>query len=78
MISLTGLPLNFPHVRLLRARGETKPSGEPDEGYDPLVPLDVSGYLHAEAWKPISPFAVSGFARGGEERVNLLQHTPDG
>jgi hypothetical protein len=28
----------------------------------PARPLDVSGYLHAEAWKPIAPFAVSGFS----------------
>lgn len=79
MISLTDLTPNFRHVRLLRAREKTKPAGEPDEGYDLLVPLDASGYLHAEDWRTHRAFCrVRRFARGGEERVGLLQHTPDG
>ncbi len=79
MIRQTDITPNFRHVRLLRAREKSRPAGATDEGYDLLVPLDEVGYLHLEDWKTHRRFCrVRRFARGGEERVGVLQHTPDG
>lgn len=79
MVKVTDLTANFRHVRLLRARDKAHPTGEPSEGYDLLVPLDVNGALHLDDWKTHRAFCrVRRFARGGEERVGRLERTSEG
>ncbi len=79
MVKVTDLTPNFRHVRLLRARDKAHPTGEPNEGYDLLVPLDENGALLLDDWKTHRAFCrVRRFARDGEERVGRLERTSNG
>lgn len=50
MTDTKGLTPQFKHVRLLLAREKGRPSGDSEEGYDLLVPLDSEGRLDAAEW----------------------------
>ena len=41
----------FRHVRLLLAREKGHPSGDRNEGYDLVLPLDVEGRIDPSEWK---------------------------
>lgn len=79
MVELKDLTPNFRHVRLLLARGKDHPAGDPDEGYDLLVPLDEEGRLDTPAWKTHQAHCrVRRFADGGGARVGRLRRKPGG
>jgi hypothetical protein len=70
---------NFRHVKLLLARAEGHPQGEPGEGYDLLVPLDDNGRLDADTWrKHQSACRVRRFTREGDARIGRLRRKPGG
>ena len=79
MTELKDLTPKFRHVRLLLARGKDHPVGDPDEGYDLLVPLDGEGRLDAADWKSHQAHCrVRWFAADGDERIGRLRRKPGG
>lgn len=79
MTELKDLTPKFRHVRLLLARGKEHPVGDPDEGYDLLVPLDGEGRLDAADWKSHQAHCrVRWFAADGDERIGRLRRKPGG
>lgn len=73
------LPPNFRHVKLLLARGKGHPQGEPDEGYDLLVPLDENGRLDPAVWKANQAACrVRHFSDEGDQRIGRLRRKPGG
>lgn len=79
MTELKDLTPKFRHVRLLLARGKDHPVGDPDEGYDLLVPLDGEGRLDAAEWKSHQAHCrVRWFAADGDERIGRLRRKPGG
>lgn len=79
MPEMKDLAPNFRHVRLLLARGAGHPHGEPDEGYDLLVPLGEGGRLDAATWKTHQAFCrVRRFSEDGDARIGRLRRKPGG
>jgi len=79
MPEMKDLTPNFRHVRLLLARSTAHPQGEPDEGYDLLLPLDKSGRLDTATWKTHQAFCrVRRFGEEGEARIGRLRRKPGG
>lgn len=79
MTELKDLTPSFRHVRLLLAREDGHPSGDRQEGYDLLVPLDADGRLHAADWKSHQHLCrVRHFRPGAEDRVGRLRRKPGG
>lgn len=79
MAEMKDLTSNFRHVRLLLARAADHPGGEPEEGYDLLVPLDGQGRLDAATWKTHQAFCrVRRFSKDEEARIGLLKRKPGG
>lgn len=79
MTDLAKLTAKFRHVRLLLAREKGHPSGDRDEGYDLLVPLDVAGRLDAAEWKTHQAACrVRRFRGGHEDRIGRLCRKPGG
>lgn len=73
------LPRNFRHVKLLLARGKGHPLGEPDEGYDLLVPLDDDGRLDPVVWKANQAACrVRRFSEEDGEQIGRLRRKPGG
>lgn len=73
------LPPNFRHVKLLLAREKGHPQGEPDEGYDLLVPLDENGRLDPAVWKANQAACrVRRFFDGGGQQIGRLRRKPGG
>lgn len=73
------LTSKFRHVRLLLAREKDHPSGDREEGYDLLVPLDSEGRLDATEWKAHQAACrVRRFRTGGEDRIGRLRRKPGG
>lgn len=69
----------FRHVRLLLAREKGNPSGDREEGYDLLVPLDLEGRLDAAEWKAHQGACrVRRFSAGKEDRIGRLRRKPGG
>ncbi len=69
----------FRHVRLLLAREKGSPAGDPDQGYDLLVPLDSKGRLDAAEWKTHQDACrVRRFSAGKEDRIGRLRRKPGG
>jgi len=69
----------FRHVRLLLAREPGHPSGDRDEGYDLLVPLDLEGRLDPADWKAHqAQCRVRQFRAGQEDRIGRLRRKPGG
>lgn len=69
----------FRHVRLLLAREKGHPSGDREEGYDLLVPLDPEGRLDAAEWKAHQAACrVRRFASGEADRIGRLRRKPGG
>ncbi|HVV92992.1 MAG TPA: hypothetical protein VHD15_06205 [Hyphomicrobiales bacterium] len=70
---------SFRRVSLHLARAKDHPEGEPDEGYDLLVPLDDTGHLEADTWKTHQDLCrVRHFNRDGETRIGRLRRKPGG
>jgi len=79
MIARNELTSKFRHVRLLLAREKEHPSGDPEEGYDLLVPLDANGRLDAAEWKAHQPQCrVRRFRPGQDDRIGRLRRKPGG
>lgn len=79
MVDIRDLTPSFRHVRLLLARDKNHPGGEPEEGYDLLVPLDSDNRLHTGEWKTHQAYCrVRYFGRNGEERIGRLRRKPGG
>lgn len=79
MTELKDLTPKFRHVRLLLARGKGHPSGDRDEGYDLLVPLDAEGLLDAAEWKAHQAHCrVRHFRAGEDDRIGRLRRKPGG
>lgn len=79
MTQLRDLTPNFRHVRLLLAREKSNPVGDPQEGYDLLVPLDGEGRLNAADWKTHQAHCrVRAFSADGGERIGRLRRKPGG
>src|SRR5690606_9197846 len=79
MTQLKDLTPKFRHVRLLLARDRDNPVGDPQEGYDLLVPLDAEGRLDAGDWKTHQAHCrVRWFAADGDERIGKLRRKPGG
>ena len=69
----------FRHVRLLLARQKGSPSGDREEGYDLLVPLDAEGRLDAAEWKTHQASCrVRKFRAGQDDRIGRLRRKPGG
>ncbi|MGO4833686.1 hypothetical protein AB4144_15580 [Rhizobiaceae sp. 2RAB30] len=79
MTTLQDLTPQFRHVRLLLAREKGHPSGDQDEGYDLLVPLDDEGRLDPAQWKAKQEFCrVRYFQTGQDDRIGRLRRKPGG
>lgn len=79
MFETKNLTSNFRHVKLLLARERGHPTGQREEGYDLLVPLDENGQLDADTWKAHrAACRVRHFAEDGEVRVGHLRRRPGG
>ncbi len=73
------LTSKFRHVRLLLAREKGRPSGDREEGYDLLVPLDPEGRLDAAEWKAHQAACrVRRFRAGEDDRIGRLRRKPGG
>jgi hypothetical protein len=73
------LPPSFRHVRLLLARERGHPQGEPDEGYDLLVPLNESGRLDPAIWKVNQAACrVRRFAGHADVGIGRVRRKPGG
>jgi hypothetical protein len=73
------LTSKFRHVRLLLAREKGHPSGDREEGYDLLVPLDADGRLDAAEWKANqAQCRVSRFQVGRDDRIGKVRRKPGG
>lgn len=73
------LTSKFRHVRLLLAREKGRPSGDREEGYDLLVPLDPEGRLDAAEWKAHQAACrVRRFRAGEDDRIGRLRRKPSG
>ncbi len=73
------LTAKFRHVRLLLAREKGHPQGDPDEGYDLLLPLDADGYIDAAEWKLHQEACrVRKFSEDHEDRIGRLRRKPGG
>lgn len=73
------LPSSFRHVKMLLARTKDHPQGEPNEGYDLLVPLDSEGRLDADIWrKNQTACRVRHFTEDGDARIGRLKRKPGG
>lgn len=69
----------FRHIRLLLAREKGRPSGDREEGYDLLAPLDGEGRLDPAEWKTHQGACrVRHFAAGREDRIGRLRRKPGG
>jgi hypothetical protein len=69
----------FRHVRLLLAREKGHPSGDRNEGYDLVVPLDVEGRLDPIEWKAHQTACrIRRFRPGMEDLVGRLRRKPGG
>ncbi len=69
----------FRHVRLLLAREKGHPSGDRNEGYDLVVPLDVNGCIDAIEWKAHQAACrIRRFQPGVEDLVGRLRRKPGG
>lgn len=78
-IDAKSLTPKFKHVRLLLAREKGRPSGDPEEGYDLLVPLDSEGRLDADEWKAHQELCrVRRFSADEEGRIGRLRRKPGG
>ncbi|WP_173933149.1 hypothetical protein [Chelativorans sp. Marseille-P2723] len=79
MTDTKGLTPKFKHVRLLLAREKGRPSGDSEEGYDLLVPLDSEGRLDAAEWKAHQESCrVRWFSANEEDRIGRLRRKPGG
>jgi hypothetical protein len=79
MPDATELAPNFRLVSLHLARAKDHPEGEPDEGYDLLVPLDDAGHLEVDTWRSHPDLCrVRHFAQDGEIRIGRLRRKPGG
>lgn len=79
MVYAKDLPSSFRHVRLLLAREKGHPSGEEDQGYDLLVPLDDENRLDPVEWKNHQTACrVRRFDEGQEEKIGRLRRKPGG
>jgi len=79
MTELKDLTPRFRHVRLLLAREKGHPTGDRDEGYDLLVPLDEAGRLDAAEWKTHQQHCrVRRFRHGEDDRIGRLRRKPGG
>lgn len=73
------LPAEFRQIRLLLAREKGHPLGDPQEGYDVLLPLDGQGQLDAAKWKlHQANCRVRHFRAGEEDRIGRLRRKPGG
>lgn len=69
----------FRHIRLLLAREKSHPSGDREEGYDILAPLDEGGRLDGAEWKAHKAACrVRRFRHGEKDRVGRLRRKPGG
>jgi len=69
----------FRHVRLLLAREKGHPVGDPEEGYDLLVPLTSDNRLDAAEWKAHQgQCRVRWFGAGRADRIGRLRRKPGG
>ena len=79
MTQLKDLTSKFRHVRLLLAREKGRPTGDREEGYDLLVPLDEGGHLDAAEWKTHQEHCrVRHFKAGEDDRIGRLRRKPGG
>ena len=79
MIDPKSLSPKFKHVRLLLAREKGRPSGDREEGYDLLVPLDAEGRLDVAEWKVHQKSCrVRRFSVNEEDRIGQLRRKPGG
>lgn len=79
MLDMTDLSPSFRLVSLHLARAKDHPEGEPEEGYDLLVPLDEAGHLEADIWKSHQALCrIRRFTRDGEIRIGHLRRKPGG
>jgi hypothetical protein len=79
MISTAGLTEKFRHVRLELAREKGHPTGDREDGYDLLVPLDEKGRIDPAEWKRHQESCwVRRFRRGAEDRIGRLRRKPGG
>lgn len=79
MTQLKDLTPKFRHVRLLLAREKGRPTGDREEGYDLLVPLDEGGHLDAAEWKTHQEHCrVRHFKAGEDDRIGRLRRKPGG
>ncbi|BCH33317.1 hypothetical protein MesoLjLc_52470 [Mesorhizobium sp. L-8-10] len=79
MTTLQDLTPRFRHVRLLLARERDHPTGEHEQGYDLLVPLDEEGRLDAAEWKAKQALCrVRHFKAGQDDRIGRLRRKPGG
>jgi hypothetical protein len=79
MLEMKDLAPNFRHVKLLLARTKDHPQGEPNDGYDLLVPLHDDGRLDAETWKKRKDVCrVRHYTDDGNARIGRLRRKPGG
>ena len=79
MTKLEDLTPNFRSVRLLHARDKDHPAGEPEAGYDILVPLTDGGQLIPEEWKSHQEVCrVRRFGPAEADRIGRLRRKPGG
>lgn len=79
MTELKNLTPSFRHVRLVLAREKGHPSGDRDQGYDLLVPLDTDGRLDSVEWKSHQAACrVRRFRSGEQDAVGRLRRKPGG
>lgn len=69
----------FRHVRLLLAREKGHPSGDRNEGYDLVVPLDAASRIDPIEWKAHQAACrIRRFRPGQEDLVGRLRRKPGG
>ncbi|TIU94074.1 MAG: hypothetical protein E5W01_02545 [Mesorhizobium sp.] len=79
MTSLKDLSAKFRHIRLLLARETGHPTGDHEEGYDVLAPLDSDGRIDAHEWKEHrGACRVRRFRTGEDDLIGRLRRKPGG
>lgn len=79
MTQLNELTPSFRHIRLLLARESGHPTGDRDEGYDVLAPLDTEGRIDADEWKRHQAHCrVRHFRPNEADRIGRLRRKPGG
>ncbi|MBB3965878.1 hypothetical protein [Rhizobium metallidurans] len=79
MAGSNNIPSAFRHVCLILAREPGHPAGDPNDGYDLMVPLTPDGRLDADLWRAHRDACrVRRFTPGREDRIGRLRRKPGG